>query len=314
MKTPTISVLVVVGADRARSVLLLKSLAEQTILDEMEIILVDIAPADAPELIPPPGLMPRVLRHPGSFDWGAARAAAVHAATTPLVAFLEDHTVPDRNWALEVRKAFDRSGKDVNSLCYSFTNGSPDTYFYRSVFMVEYGALAHPLPEGEPPSTTANNIAYRREMLLSLGDRLGDLLEMDFFLQRFLGEGFKAVSAPRAVVAHQTNTGLRDLVVGHFKYAQLFANRRVRHEGWSIPKRILGVISVPFLVPILRLIRLFAAIRGRSLTRDAVLGLPVILLLYISCSLGEAVGLLLGGEVSAKQVIWLELEAPRKLR
>ena len=256
----------------------------------------------------------KILHHPGSFDWGAARAAAVRAAAAPIVAFLEDHTVPDRKWAEEVRLAFDRSSNDINSVCYAFTNGSPDTYFYRSVFMVEYGALAHPLPEGEPPSTTANNIAYRREMLVSLGDKLDDLLEMDFFLQRFLGDDFKAISAPRAIVSHQTNTRLRDLVAGHFKYAQLFSNRRLRHEAWSIPKRILGVVCVPFMVPILRLMRLFVAIRGRSLARDAVLGLPVILLLYLSCSLGEAAGLLQGGDISARTVIWLELEAPRELR
>lgn len=314
MSAPSVSVLVVVGAERARFDLLLKALAEQTIADEMEVILIDIAPADALDFLLPSGLKVKILEHPGSFDWGAARAAAVRVASAPIVAFLEDHTEPVRNWAEEVRRAFDGSSNDITSVCYAFTNGSPDNYFYRSVFMVEYGALAHPLAEGEPPSTTANNIAYRREMLISLGDKLDDLLEMDFFLQRFLGDAFKAISAPGAIVSHQTNTRLRDLVAGHFKYSQLFANRRLRHESWSIPKRIVGVICVPFVVPVLRLGRLFAAIRGRSLTRDAVLGLPVILLLYLSCSLGEAAGLLRGGAISARPVIWLELEAPRELR
>ena len=90
MSTPSISVLVVIGAERARYALLLKALAEQTISDEMEVILVDIAPADAPDFLLPPGLKVKILHHPGSFDWGAARAAAVRAAAAPIVAFLEE--------------------------------------------------------------------------------------------------------------------------------------------------------------------------------------------------------------------------------
>lgn len=212
------------------------------------------------------------------------------------------------------RLAFDRSGEDTTSICYAFTNGSPDTYFYRSVFMAEYGMLAFPLPEGAPPSATANNISYRREVLLSLGDKLDDLMELDFFCHQFLGKTFKAVSAPRAILAHQTNTYLKDLVVGHFGYARLFANRRLSHENWNLPKRILGILSVPLVVPVLRLKRLFVALRGRSLTRDAVLGLPVILLLYLAGSLGESVGLLLVGEFSARKIVWLELIARREPR
>ena len=314
METPSLSVLGIIGAERSRCTPLLNALSEQTILDKLEVILVDVAAQDVPDIIPPSGLNIQILRRPGSWDWGGSRAVTVRLAKAPIVAFLEDHTIPEPCWAEEVRLAFDRSDEDTTSICYAFTNGSPDTYFYRSVFMAEYGTLAHPLPEGTPPSATANNIAYRRQALLSLGDKLDDLLELDFFCHQFLGEKFKAVTAPRAILAHQTNTYLKDLVVGHFGYARLFANRRLSHEKWNFPKRILGALSVPLLVPLLRLKRLFAALRGRSLTRDAVLGLPVILLLFLAGSIGESVGLLQGGELSAEEIVWLELIAPRESR
>lgn len=301
----------ITGQDRRRADGLLAALAGQTITSDIEAILIDVGSETLPDIIPPTGLRASILRRPGSDDWGAARADGVRQAQAPVVAFLEDHTLPTARWAEEVDRAFVRKDRDVAAACYAFTNGSPDTYFYRSVFMAEYGALAHPLPDGPAPTATANNIAYRRDVLLALGERLESLLEMDFFLHRFMGRDFRVLSVPRALLAHQTNTTLRDLMVGHFEYARFFANRRLRHETWNLPKRIVAAMAVPLLVPALRLKRLFSALRGRPLLRDALAGLPVILLLFVCGGFGEAWGLLRSGELSASRLIWLELSAPR---
>jgi GT2 family glycosyltransferase len=304
-------VVAITGQDRGRADRLLAALGAQTIASDLEAIIIDLAPEGSREITPPAGLRTRILRRPGSDDWGAARAGGVRSAQAQVVAFLEDHTVPEAHWAEELDRVFVRSGRDCTAACYAFTNGSPDTYFYRSVFMTEYGALAHPLPEGPAPTSTANNIAYRRDALLALGEGLDELLEMDFFLQRFMGRDFRVLTVPGALLAHETNTDLRDLMLGHFEYARLFANRRLRHEEWNLPKRIVAAMAVPLLVPALRLKRLFGALRGRPSMRDALAGLPVILLLYVCGALGEAWGLLRGGELSASRMIWLELSAPR---
>ena len=177
--------------------------------------------------------------------------------------------------------------------------------------MAEYGALAHPLPEGKPPSSTANNIAYRRDALLAHGQDLDALLEMDYFLQKAMKDTFRIVTAPRALVAHETNRYPRDLIRGHFLFAQLFANRRLQHEQWSVLKRLAVTPLVPVVVPLLRLKRLFQAVAGRPQLRDTAAGLPVILALYVSGALGEAWGLLRGGRLSAGNMVWFELEAER---
>lgn len=311
MEAPLVSVLAVVGSDRKRLKRLFRALTKQTIRDRLELILVDLAPEESEKIDLPPGIAGRVFSQPGSWDWGAARSKAVREAKASIVAFLEDHTIPDPRWAEEVAAKFEESGPETDSVCYAFVNGSPDTWFYKSVFMAEYGILSQPLPEGRPPSSTANNIAYRRDILLELGDKLDELLELDFFLQSYLGPGFKVVSAPRAVLAHQTNSSLRDLVVGHFGFARLFANRRIGWEEWGEIKRLAGALSVPFLVPLLRIKRLFFALKGRSLTGVALRGLPLIFLLYLAGALGESVGLLCRKRYSAKEIIWLELVAPR---
>jgi hypothetical protein len=72
-----------------------------------------------------------------------------------------------------------------------------------------------------------------------------------------------------------------------------------------------GAAAVPVLVPLLRLKRLFRALSGHPLRRDAAAGLPVILLLYVSGAFGEAWGLLRGSKITAAGLVWLELEAER---
>lgn len=314
MPLPSLTVIAVTGNDWRRTSRLIAALARQTIAQEIEVVIVSVASDDKAEVAGAEGLDLVVLRHPDSCDWGHARAEGVRRARAPIVAFLEDHTVPAPDWAEQVRDAFATRDRSVTCICYAFTNGSPDSYFYRSVFMAEYGALVHPLPAGEAPASTANNIAYRRDALLAFGPDLDALIEMDFFLQKAMKEDFRVETAPRALLAHQTNTHLLDLIPGHFLYARLFASRRVEHERWSLFKRLAGAAVVPVLVPLLRLTRLFRALSDHPLRRDAVAGLPVILTLYLSAAFGEAWGLLCGGKPSAAGLVWLELEAERAAR
>jgi hypothetical protein len=311
MSLPSLTVISIAGNAGWRTSRLLAALAGQSIASEIEVVIISLASGDSPGIACAAGLDVIVVRHPNGSDWGRARAEGVRRARAPIVAFLEDHTIPVPDWAEQVRNGFANCDASITAISYAFTNGSPDSYFYRSVFMAEYGALAHPLPEGKPPASTANNIAYRRDALLAHGPDLDALLEMDFFLQKAMKEDFRIVTAPRALVAHETNTHLRDLIPGHFLFAQLFASRRVRHEHWSVLKRLAVTPIVPIVVPLLRLKRLFQALAGRPQLRDAVAGLPVILALYVSGALGETLGLLRGSELSGGSLAWFELEAER---
>ncbi len=236
--------------------------------------------------------------------------AGLFGSFNPRNRILEDHTIPMPGWAEAVHKTFGRS-PDIDAVSYAFLNGSPDTYFYRSVFTAEYGALADPLREGQSPALAANNVAYRREAILKVGPSLDTLIEVDYFLQKALGNSFRTVTAPQALLAHQTNTYLRDLLRGHFVYAQLFALRRLQFESWSLPKRLAGAAAVPILVPLLRIRRLFHAMAGWPSIVRATAALPMILLLYLAGALGEAWGLLHRQADPAERLIWLELESER---
>jgi glycosyltransferase involved in cell wall biosynthesis len=309
MPLPSLTVVLVTQNAQNRIPRLLEALAKQTLAAELEVFIVYIAPAK-PAPVPPDGLRVIPIHQSDIRNMGQARAEAVRRAHSPWVAFLEDHTIPNSRWAEAVCAAF-REFPEADAVSYAFLNGSPDTYFYRSVFMAEYGALAHPLRKGMAPAMAANNVAYRRDTLRKIGDGLDSLLEIDYFLQKALGSGFRTATAPHAILAHQTNTHVGDLLRGHFIYAQLFALRRLQFENWSLPKRLAGAAAVPILVPLLRIKRLFQAISGRSNVSRAMAGLPVILLLYCAGALGEAWGLLHRQADPEERLIWLELASER---
>ena len=308
MSSPALTVVVITGKARDRIARLLDALAGQSIAGALEVVIVSLASSE-PGIDLPGGLDAVVANHPGSCDLGRARAEGVRRARAPLIAFLEDHTVPESRWAEQVCRTF-QTLPLITAVSYAFVNGSPDTYFYRSVFMAEYGALAHPLPEGGAPAMAANNVAYRREALTAFGAGLDALIEIDYFLQKAMGGNFQIAAAPLALLAHQTNRRLRDLVRGHFLYAQLFAHRRLQFERWSLPKRVVAAAAVPLLVPLLRIERLFQALAGGPNVSRAATALPVILILYLAGALGEAWGLL-HGKGPADSLVWLELESER---
>ncbi len=309
MSSPLLTVVVVTGNAHDRISRLLDSLAKQTRAGELEVVIVSVASTD-PGISFPEGLNACVVSHPSSCDLGRARAEGVRRAHAPFVAFLEDHTVPEPRWAEQVCHAFHESPR-ITAVSYAFLNGSPDTYFYRSVFMAEYGALAYPLREDGVPAMAANNVAYRRDALLAVGEGLDALIEIDYFLQKAMGSDFRIAAAPLALLAHQTNRRLRDLLRGHFLYAQLFALRRLQFERWSPLKCVAGAAAVPVLVPLLRVKRLFQALAGGPNVSRAATALPVILTLYFAGALGEAWGLLHREGVPAESLVWLELESER---
>jgi hypothetical protein len=308
---PALSVVVIVAGSRERIAGLGRALAQQSIAQDIEVIFVDISQTSTSALSDIPGIATRVINLPGSCDLGAARAEALRQSRAPIVAYLEDHTVPAVGWAAAVVEAF--QDEAALAAAYAFTNGSPDTWWYRSVFLVEYGSMAHPLPARPTHLMPANNVAYRRAPLLALGSRLDALLEQDFFLHKALGSDFHVALAREALLAHQTNASVRDLLRGHYEFGRFFAARRVQHEGWSLAKRLCAAPLVPWLVPLLRLRRVVRGLPGRTLWGDFVAALPVFALIFAGDALGEAYGYL-DAKARPRILIWLELEADRAQR
>src|SRR6185295_2735830 len=94
-----LSVVLVAGSRRERAQRVVDGVAAQTAIDDIELIIVDLAPEEIPRFKVPERLRSVYVRRPGISGWGAARSAGVRAANGEVVAFIEDHCLPEPDWA-----------------------------------------------------------------------------------------------------------------------------------------------------------------------------------------------------------------------
>ncbi len=305
----TLSAAVVVGDLRERAQRTLDALGAQTAAESMEVVVVDIGPADAPDLPTPAGMPVTYVRMPAGGSFAAARGEAARRASTPVVAYLEDHAVPDRRWAAAVARAHEGPWAAVG---YAFTNANPESFGSRVSHIADYGPWAYPAPHGPLRLLPGNNVAYKREALLSLGDRLDDLLVVDFNVQDELrSQGLGTYLESGALVAHENFTRVTELYAANYSYTRLMAMTRA--AGWSRARRMAYGLLVPVAVPAMKLARLLRSLRGRRrLWGTVALVLPFVVANYAWSSIGEARGYLGGDRSRAESAFarW-ELDSPR---
>jgi hypothetical protein len=304
-----LSTVLVAGPCRERAQRVLEALGRQTARDRMELVLVDLRP-EAQPLHPPEGILVQRIDMPGLVRWGPARGEGLRGARAPVVAFIEDHCYPEPEWAETLLAAH---GGPWAAVGYGFKNANPETYVGRASMIARYGPFAHPARGGEAPLVSGNNVSYKRDALLALGDDLDDLLSIDYNLQqRLRRDGHRLCVEARALAAHENYEQVsRDGRTGR-AYCRVLAADRARSEGWGRMRRVLYGIGVPLGAPAIRLARLARGLRGRRpLWRDFVLGLPVIVVMYLWDASGEAAGYLRGRGRSAREAFRWELEEPR---
>ena len=309
MSAPAISAAVVVGDLRERAQRTLDALATQTAADRMEIVVMDMGPDDAPDLRTPDGMPATYVRMDGEARLAEARGEAARRASTPVVAFVEDHAVPDREWAAAVVRAHEGPWAAVG---YGFTNANPETFGSRVSYIADYGPWAHPAPHGPLRLLPGNNVSYKREALLSLGDRLDDLLVVDFNLQDELrSQGLGTYLESSALVAHENFTRVTELFAANYSYTRLMAMKRA--ADWSWGRRMAYALLVPVAVPAMKLTHLLGGLRGRRrLWGQVAVALPLVVANFAWSSIGEARGYLGGDREQAERAFarW-KLDNPR---
>jgi hypothetical protein len=307
---PQLSAILVAGPLRRRAQRVLDALGAQTAAQAIEAIVVDIAPPGTPRLASPPHLRVVYANHPEIDRWGAARTAGVRLSSSPIVAFIEDHCFPARDWA-EILVDVHRG--PWQSVGYSFTNANPESFVSRSSFMARYGQFVHPTHGGPAPIVSGNNVSYKRELLLSFGDALPNLLAIDFNLQEILQQrGDPLFVEARALAAHQNYENFaKESKTGHW-YCRLLAARRAETQSWSLTRRLIHGVGAPLGSPAIRFARLVASLSGRrSLWWVVAVGTPQILALYLTDALGESFGYLFGAGNAEREALRWELETER---
>lgn len=308
--SPELAAVVVVGNTRERGQLALESLYSQTVADRMEIIVIDLKTRDVPELNVSPQIPTRYLTLGGDATWGHARARAVQMATAPVVAFMEDHCTADPGWAKALIRAHRQPWAAVG---YAFTNPKPESYLSRAILASEYGCWEHPTTSRQARVLPCGNVAYKRDVLLSLSSELEKLLTPDFVVhERFNSRGLPMYVESQAIVAHDSLVRLRDLFGASFTFCRILASRRVETQQWSGLKRVVYGVATPIMGPPIAVWRLFTSRRDKPADWGTLLTyLPVILVKGVSSSLGESLGYFAGAGSAETQFAKWELHTDR---
>jgi hypothetical protein len=301
MTDKLLSAVVVTGNNRRIAQTVVDALCAQTIARDMEIVIVDTAHrTQAPFTLNGQAKVLRVACD-AEATWASARLAGVRQASTPIVAFLEDHCVPQADWAERLVEAHQGPWVAVG---YSFCNANPQKYLSRAAMLSDYGQWEHPVESGPSLYLQSNNISYKRDALMSLGERLEWLLLSDGVIQ----EIFRLQKRPmylesRARAAHHNFANFAELITENLAHSRIVGAVRAQVLGWSVWKRLVHGLATPFVAPCLRLNRMIGTVSKRPAQRQVLLvSFPIVFFSFLCSAIGESLGYLLGMGNSASQL------------
>ena len=309
--SPAISVLLVVGPLRRRAQRSLNALLAQTALDQMEIVVVDMAPSDKSTLEYAGAAPVKYVRRPDLKLWSEGRYEGLKQAEAPIIASIEDHAYAAPKWAEAVLEAHQGPWAAVG---YAFVNANPQTYLSRACLVNDYGPWMHPTGGGSTDFVPGHNISYRRDVLESFGENLKELFALDFSVQAAIRErGLPMYVEPGAIVAHENFTRVRDMIGVHVAYSRLLAGRRVKVGHWSLVRRLVYAALVPLGSPAVAAVRYVRSIAPRrQMWSPALKAIPLFIVTRMFSSLAESISYLFGsGSAELEVMSYWEMNAVR---
>jgi hypothetical protein len=216
-----------------------------------------------------------------------ARAAAIPTVRAPVVIFAEDHAFPRGNdWAERLMAAHAGPWAGVGP---AVDCANPGTSLSCAVLVAEYGPWIGVEATGEVDALPGHNSAYKRAALMACGDRLCDLLEAEWVLQRHLRErGGRFLLLHDVIVDHVSFSRLPAALGIMFRGGWMFAASRA--EGWSRIRGAAWALAAPAIFG-LRMQRCLAHLRRRREAAGTNLAdLAALALMLAANAAGEAIG------------------------
>jgi len=299
----------VVGACRQRAQYALDRLCAQTPIDALEIVVVDVAAPGVPQLSIPSGAPVAFVPAAGLDHWGKARRLGLERTSAPVIAFIEEHCFTEPGWAAALLEAHEGPWASVG---YGFRNANPESYVSRAAMVTDYGLWLDGPPPGRAWYLPGNNVSYKREAFLALGDRLEAALATDFVAQEtFRERGTPMFVEPRAIAKHMNFTTVYETAITNYIWCRAMAARRAHSLGWSRARRVAQALVTPATAPVYRVARLLGAFRRRRKLRQFAASLPVLLVVGVCAGFGEAAGYALGAGNAEAQLKRWELDVER---
>ena len=217
----------------------------------------------------------------------AARANGVRAASAPLVFIGETHTYPHPNWAEALLEAFEHPWAAVVP---AISNANPSGVLSWAAYFSAYGRWGEGRPAGEIPDPLIYNTAYRRSVLLELGERLDYALDpnTEELWPRLHARGHRAAFEPNARIAHVNVARLESYCDEMFLVGLVVGTHRALRWPWW--RRALYVLGSPF-IPAVLVGRLLGTVRRARHLQQLPPGiLPAIVAGAVIKAAGELMG------------------------
>jgi hypothetical protein len=284
----------------------IRCLRKQTRSHELEVVLAT----------PDPEAMRTAVRNENRFaavavvedavtDLAVARAAGVRGSSAPIIFIGETHSFPAPDMTELILESFE--GAAWACVVPSVYNANPRGTISWSGCILDYGRWAAGASTGQIESAPVYNAAFRREVLLALGDRLPFALgQTDELGLALTANRQRVLFVPHARIGHANVTGVRDWFWNRLLGGNLIATNRSRQ--WSAKKRIV-YFGGSFLIPAVLLRRLLPGVRRTRQSQALPPGtlLAVVLGLVLRAG-GEALGYAgLLGQYSARRMHSYEL-------
>jgi hypothetical protein len=310
-ENPTVSVILIAPGHHASIAATLDCLQAQTIREQIELVLATTAREglDLPTRLVEGFWGLQVVEVGPIHSSARARAAAVRVARAPVVAFAEDHARPAHDWAEALLNAHAGPRAAVGP---SVGNGNPSSLLSWANLLIDYAPWLHPAPGGPAEHLPGHNGSYKRDVLLSLGARLEDLLEAETILHwQLRASGHELYIEPRARTDHLNYVRLADTIPLRFGVGRAFA--AARSADWPRVRRLVYAASAP-LIPPIRLRRTLAELQLPGRPRHL---LPRVLpLLCVGLAIdaaGQLVGYAAGPGNSIHHNTQMEFDAERRI-
>jgi hypothetical protein len=277
----------------------------QSGIEECEAIVLDGSTGDHSKLYSRfPAL--RYLRLPERCLVGAERLEGLRLVRAPIVAFLEDHTVPRPGWLAAVREAFE-AHPEAAVVNYTVARSPGAAYMFRALQIMQYGHWMEPLESGPIRYACHQNVAYRRDAVLAAAGGNPHLFESEYLVhRRLMDQGWKMWLAGGALIDHENYGTFREGCAGFNALRQVIGAGRAELGGWPRWKRWTWAGGMTLAPPLLmwRLARSLA--RRPALWGEFLRALPVMFASHVWAAWWEARGYLRGFEDSRERFLAFE--------
>jgi len=221
--------------------------------------------------------------HPGlaHLIYNRRRAAGLAAATGDIIALTEDQIIPDPRWCVSMVQA--HAAAPYGAIGGAVENGGGGV-LHQALYLCDFGRYQRPFLAGESAFLTDQNVSYKRAAIEKVRHAWSDTYDEPTVHGALRDTGDKLWLTPECVVwMDRGRLSLLRQLRERYAWGRVFGGTRARQV--SARRRAVLLLLSPA-IPVLIVWRL---LRGNG-WREALLALPVIVLLVLFWVLGEAAG------------------------